>query len=223
MKRGTRRKNGGVKVGMGSNAEVYGKPDNIEQLLPEGCDWKDGYVMKVFETNRDAREEWMNTDILREKKIEGIIYPETWCKLKNEKIALFSPFGGQSIYEFFYSKGPLVSRDDYKTAADNRSNGTIVRNHEHVHRVIEALRQLQQHVKIMNKEEIYHNDIHLGNIVYDGQTARLIDFGEISEVGKDDVKQIEDIIGKLKQTGGLRKRVAASTRRTRKRRSSRLR
>lgn len=221
MKRETRRRRGGLKIGLGSNGEAYVKPDEIERLIPKGCEWKDGYVMKVFESKKDARDEWMYTDILRTRNIQGILYPESWCTLKNDKIALFSPFGGETIHEFFYSKGPLVTNEDYKAAANNRASGTIVRNREHLDKVVDALRRLQEHVNIMNENGIYHNDIHTGNIVYDGQNARLIDFGEITEDGKNEVVSIEDIIHKLNQSGGLRKRVVASRRRTRKRRSCR--
>lgn len=220
----TRRRRGGVEFGVGSNGIVYVKPDEREQLIPGGCEWKDGYVMKVFETKRDAREEWTNTEILREKKIQGILHPESWCKLSNGQIALFSPFGGQSILQMFYSKGPIVEEDS-EDVLGRVMNGVIVRNNDKVNEVIESLQRLMEQVKTMNAEGIYHNDIHEGNIVYDGKDTKLIDFGEISEEGNNEVGQIEHIIDKLKlpQKGGLRKRVVKPNRRTRKRLSYRLR
>lgn len=223
--RRTRRRKGGVVIGTGANGVVYTKPDEVEKLVPEGCEWKDGYVMKVFETyNREnGVEEWIATKILRNQKIQGIIYPEKRCNLIDGRLALFSPFGGQTVAELFYSKGPIITEDDVKALHNNTSSGEIVRNREQIPNVIEALQRLIEQVKTMNTERIYHNDIHEGNIVYDGKDTRLIDFGESSEEGGDDTKQIERIIDKLKQTGGLRKKAVSSRRRTRRHRSYRSR
>jgi hypothetical protein len=226
MKRGsrgrTRRRRGGVVIGIGANATAYTKPNKIEKLLPEGCEWKDGYVIKVFENdkNADAIDEWNKTGILRKIKIQGAVYPETKCTLTDGRIALFSPFGGQSILEIFYSKGPIVDEDS-EDVLGRVMNGVIVRNNDKVNKVIQALQRLMEQVKTMNAEGIYHNDIHEGNIVYDGKDTRLIDFGEMSEEGNEEIGQIEDIIYKLKlpQKGGLRKKAVPSKRRTRKRRS----
>jgi hypothetical protein len=228
MKRGsrgkTRRRRGGVVIGTGANGIVYSKPDEIEKLLPEGCEWKDGYVMKLFKSGNDARDEWVNTKLLRKRKLHGLIYPESWCTLTDGRIALFSPSGGQTIAEFFYSNGPILERADTMAMLDNMRSNQIVRNSDKVDEVVEALRRLIEDVKIMNAEGIYHTDIHHGNIVYDGKEARLIDFGEISEEGdQDESEEIEEIIKTLKPSGGLRKKAASSRRRTRRRRSYRSR
>jgi hypothetical protein len=229
MKRGirgkTRRRRGGVIIGTGANGSAYSKPDEMETLLPEGCEWKDGYVMKVFETTkyRHAMKEWRKTEILREKNLQGMIYPETNCTLTDGRTAIFSPSGGQTVAEFFYSEGPIITNDDMKAMLANARDNKIVRNAEKVDEVVEALRRLIEQVKTMNDMEIYHNDIHDGNIVYDGKEARLIDFGEMSEEGDAEDDQIEGIINNLKPSGGLRKRAVASKRRTRRRRSFRSR
>ena len=220
--RGTRRRRGGAKIGKGENATVYSKPDpEIESLLPEGCEWKDGYVVKVFESAWPANAEWTKTKRLRKRKIQGIIYPETQCTLTDGRVALFSPFGGETILEFFFSNGPINTREELLGVSE-----TIVRNHDKVDAVIEALGRLMEQVTIMNNQGISHNDIHDGNIVYDGKNARLIDFGELTfseDEINDETEQIQDIIDKLKQTGGLRKKVVTSKRRTRRHRSYRSR
>lgn len=221
--RGTRRRKGGAKIGKGENATVYSKPDpEIESLLPEGCEWKDGYVVKVFELAWPANVEWKKTERLRGKEIQGIIYPEEEpCTLKDGRVALFSPFGGETILEFFFSNGPINTREELLGVSK-----TIVRNHDKVNDVIEALGRLMEQVTIMNDRGFSHNDIHDGNIVYDGKNARLIDFDKLTFSKKDindETEQIQDIIDKLKQTGGLRKRAVTSKRRTRRRPSYRSR
>lgn len=224
------RRRGGSKIGKGENATVYSKPDpEIESLLPEGCEWKDGYVVKVFESAWPANVEWKRTARLRKEKIQGSIYPEKQCTLKDGRVALFSPFGGETILEFFFSNGPINTREELLGVSE-----TIVRNHDKIDAVIEALDRLTEQVSIMNAQEIYHNDIHDGNIVYDGKEARLIDFGQGSSKGDDETEQIQEIIDSLREKkaesqnpseveGGLRKRVASSRRRTRRRRSYRSR
>lgn len=235
MKRKVRtRRRGGAKIGKGENATVYSKPDvEMESLIPEGRKWEDGYVMKVFESAWPANVEWKKTEILRGKEIQGIIYPEEEpCTLKDGRVALFSPFGGETILEFFFSNGPINTREELLGVSK-----TIVRNHDKIDAVIEALGRLMEQVSIMNDRGISHNDIHDGNIVYDGKDARLIDFGTLTFSKKeidDETGQIQEIIDSLREKkeesqnpseveGGLRKRVASSRRRTRRRRSYRSR
>jgi serine/threonine protein kinase len=231
MKRGirTRRTKGGVEIGKGAYGVVYTKPDDIEKLLPEGCEWKDGYVMKVV-TDKDK--EWEKTQILRDNAVKGAIYPESTCTLKDKRTALFSKFGGQSLLELFYSTGPILNKEQLETAKKNADfyfevKAVVVRNREMINAVVDALEALKPQIQTMNKLGIFHTDIHEGNIVYDGKDTYLIDFGTII-VRKRDTKReteaIDYIIEKLtKPTGGSRKRAVTSKRRTRRRRSYRSR
>jgi len=223
MKRRTRR--GGVVIGQGSFASVYTKPDPIEKQLPKGCEWKDGYVMKVFDTGVTfkARKEWLSTGQLREKKPEGMIYPESQCILKDRRHAIFSPKGGQSLFELFYTNEVIDTPEKLHDVVQGYiSSPKIVRNHEMIPKVIEALKVLKGQVESMNKN-IIHTDVHEGNVVYDGEVARLIDFGECRNNSMKcslDAGDIDEIIEKLKTSGGSRKsqpRVVKPKRRTRRR------
>jgi serine/threonine protein kinase len=228
MKRRTRR--GGVIIGQGSNAIVYTKPDPIEQQLPKGCEWKDGYVMKVFHTGVSfrARREWLLTSKLREDKPEGMIYPESQCILNDGRYAMFSPKGGQSLFELFYSNDAIDTPEKLEYLFEKWETIKIVRNQELIPKVIEALKVLKDQIETMNKN-IIHTDIHEGNVVYDGQIARLIDFGECRsnspKTCRLDAGSIDDIIEKLETKGGsrkLRQRVVKPKSRTQRRLSFRL-
>ena len=227
MKRRTRR--GGVIIGEGSNAVVYSKPDPIQRQLPKGCEWKDGYVMKVFEpeVTFKARREWLITGKLRENKPEGMIYPESQCILKDGRYAIFSPKGGQSLFELFYSNDVIDTPEKLQDVVRGYlETPTVVRNQELIPKVVEALKVLRGQIENMNKN-IIHTDIHEGNVVFDGEVARLIDFGECrtnSVRCKLDEGEIEYIIEKLETKGGsrkLRQRVVKPKRRTRRRLSFR--
>jgi serine/threonine protein kinase len=227
MKRRTRR--GGVIIGQGSFASVYTKPDPIEKQLPKGCEWKDGYVMKVFEpeVTFKARREWLITGKLRENKPAGMIYPESQCILKDGRYAIFSPKGGQSLFELFYTNDVIDTPEKLQDVVRGYlETPTVVRNQELIPKVVEALKVLKGQIETMNKS-IIHTDIHEGNVVFDGEVARLIDFGECranSVRCKLDEGEIDDIIEKLETKGGSRKlqpRVVKPKRRTRRRLSFR--
>jgi serine/threonine protein kinase len=223
MKRRTRR--GGVIIGQGSNAIVYTKPDPIERKLPKGCEWKDGYVMKVFdiEVSFKAKREWLLTGQLRQDKPEGMIYPESQCILNDGRYAIFSPKGGKSLFELFYSNDAIDTPEKLEYLFEKWETMKIVRNHEMIPKVIEALKVLKGQIEIMNKN-IIHTDIYEGNVVYDGQIARLIDFGECRSNSQKtcrlDAGSIDNIIEKLEIKGGsrkLRQRVVKPKRRTQRR------
>ena len=225
MKRGsrTRRNRGGSVVGVGMNGIVYTKPDEIEKKLLPGCVWKDGYVMKAVET--EANKEWEQSQILRNENIQGAIYPEYTCALQGGETGLLSPNGGESLLELFYSNEPIRTQGHMDTAWGNLGARNIVRNRDKLPKVIDALKTLLDQIKIMNSKKVFHNDIHEGNIVYDGNTARLIDFEKMTrEDDNKDIPQIEMLITNLRgsiRKAGLRKKAVTLKRRTRKRRSSR--
>lgn len=224
----TRRRGGDV-IGKGGFGLVYTKPEpELEKLIPQGCEWKDNYVMKVDEKTKDAEEEWTQTEILRKNVIKGAIYPETKCTLTDGRIALFSKFGGQSLLELFYSTTPITTEKQLKAAKKQAGfygkPSPVLRNHEKIPTLIPALETLKKQLQIMNAQGISHNDVHDGNIVYDGTTARLIDFGQLTfreDDRKEEYYEVEYIIDKLKknQKAGLRKRAVALTRRIRSHRS----
>ena len=220
MKRGsrtsrTRRTKGGVVIGKGTFGEVYTKPEpSLEKLLPDGCVWKDDYVMKVVDDDK----EWTRTEVLRKNAIEGAIYPESICRLK-KRYALFSKNGGQSLLELFYSTGPIVTKEAMDNAKNKAIHREVVQHSDKIDAVIAALEGLKSQIQAMNEKGIYHRDIQEGNIVYDGTTAQLIDFGTMSTTGEKEDGVVDVIISRLKPKGGLRKKVGPPTRRTRRRRS----
>lgn len=243
-------KRGGVESGRGTLGIAYRKPEpRLEAALPEGCLWKDGYIMKVFNKGerKSGKEEWEKTKILREKKPEGVIYPESECTLIGNykgRYALFSPYGGKSIYELFYVLPPNLEgregdeltdaiEDAYEADWDRyEAEQPVDRNKHLLPDVLAALEVLKGHVRKMNEMGIFHGDLADGNVVYDEttKTAKLIDFGYMSvESEGSEEGSIDEIVRKLKKLepkGGSKKsrrRAASSKRRTRRRLSSRSR
>jgi serine/threonine protein kinase len=152
-----------------------------------------------------------------------MIYPESQCILNDGRYAMFSPKGGQSLFELFYSNDAIDTPEKLEYLFEKWETMKIVRNHEMIPKVIEALKVLKGQIEIMNKN-IIHTDIYEGNVVYDGQIARLIDFGECRSNSQKtcrlDAGSIDSIIEKLEIKGGsrkLRQRVVKPKRRTRRR------
>lgn len=195
-----RESRGGAKAGEGMMAIVYMKPEKeIEDLLPEGCEWKDEYVAKVFRKGYGgyAKKEWKFTRQLA--NFGGIIVPESQCVLTDGRQVLFSKNGGPSLASLFYDP---YGRPIKKSAE-----------------VIPALEMLRDQVGKMNKEGIVHMDIQSGNIVYDGKLARLIDFGLSEMAGKsdDETGEITKIIDQLKPTAGGSTKSRRKTRKPKRR------
>lgn len=240
-----KRTKGAARIGEGIAGIVYSKPplesaNAIEKKILAQCEWKDGYVAKVFgrlntkaseEDNktakeawtRDANMEWEATEKLRELKLPGMIYPETQCTLKDGRIVQFAPNGGKSLEDLFYKETDEI---DLKPFRDNTNN-------QYFPSIINALKTLRGQVAELNKAGIRHMDLHSGNIVYDGKVARLIDFGYSvlqEPSGGDEAMHIDVIIEELEglpaPTGGSKKsrrKAAKAKRRTRRHRSSRSR
>lgn len=222
-------KRGGAIAGRGTVGTAYVKPDpEMEALLPEGCTWKDGYVMKVFEKKSEAKVEWKKTQILRVNKPAGAIYPEdeeSHCILKNKRHALFSRYGGRTIFDLFYMDPGDDPDDALFNGIDRLEAGTpLAINKGILLDVLKALKTLEGQVKEMNANGIFHSDLTVENVVYQDGVASLIDFGYVDTTGNDEsesIREMIDVLGKLK--GGSRRRAASSKRRTRRRLSSRSR
>ena len=240
-----KRTKGAARIGEGLAGIVYSKPpaesaNAIEKKILAQCEWKDGYVAKVFgrlntkaseEDNkkakeawtRDANREWEATEKLRELKLPGMIYPETQCTLKDGRIVQFAPNGGKSLEDLFYTETDEI---DLKPFRDNTNN-------QYFPGILNALKTLRGQVVELNKAGIRHMDVHPGNIVYDGKVANVIDFGYSvlqEPSGNDEAMHIDAIIQQLEElpapTGGSKKsrrKAAKAKRRTRRHRSSRSR
>ena len=244
---------GGVRIGDGIAGVVYSKPpvesaNAVEKKILVQCEWKDGYVAKVFGKlnskaseedkkrekaawTRDANIEWEAAEKLRELKIPGMLYPETQCTLKDGRIVHFAPYGGKSVEQLFYITPTEDEIDEYfpdepppKPFRDNTNN-------QYFPGIINALKTLRGQVIELNKAGIRHMDLHSGNIVYDGKVASVIDFGyavQQEPSGADEAMHIDVIIEQLEglpaPTGGSKKsrrRAGKARRRTRRHRSSR--
>ncbi len=209
--------------------------------------------MKVFNKGEEesGKEEWEKTKLLREKKPAGVIYPESECTLIGNyegRYALFSPYGGKSIYELFYVLPPNLANlkgvkrrhaieDAYEADWDRyEAEQPVDRNKHLLPDVLAALEVLKGHVRKMNEMGIFHGDLADGNVVYDEttKTAKLIDFGymsvqEVAPGNPTEEGSIDEIVRKLKNLepkGGSKKsrrRAASSRRRTRRRLSFRSR
>jgi hypothetical protein len=260
-------KRGGVNIGEGYSGSAYTKPKpkekilKVEQKILDTCEWKDGYVAKVFGTivhgltpgdkakliadaKLEGDTEWKNTEKLRELKasggdvltwIDGLIFPESQCTLKDGRPVHFSLYGGNSIVKLFY-KEPVFD-DDESVEDEEEIEPTPFRdqtNNKYFPGIIEALTVLRDKVKKMNEAGIFHNDMHRGNIVYDGKVARVIDFGftEVAAPEKGDSRDVLAIGDYIKELTALesppapkggtkksRRKAVSSKRRTRKHRS----
>jgi hypothetical protein len=221
-------KRGGAIAGRGTVGTAYIKPDlEMEALLPEGCTWKDGYVMKVFEKRSEGKVEWKKTQILRDKKPAGAIYPEdeeSHCILKNKRYALFSRYGGRTIFDLFYMDPGDDPDDALFNGIDRLEAGTpLAINKEILLDVLKALQTLEGQVKEMNANGIFHSDLTVENVVYQDGVASLIDFGYVDTTGDDEsisIREMIDVLGKLKGGATKSRRKAVSSKRRTRRRSS---
>ena len=231
-KRNTRRK-GGVYLGEGVAGTVYKNPkehpeyaNNLEdEKTGEKCEWKEGYVIKIFGEEPDALKssvrELRAAAALKHNKIEGVIYPERECRLPYK-----NPGSDQTFYKYVH-----ILKDGGKSLEGMLDDGDLGKKKD-FDPVFNALETLKKQVETMNKKNIFHDDIHAGNIVYKDGVANLIDFGHWGNKNtlESDVEALDNIIQELKETQGeleggskkSRRKAGKAKRRTRRRRSSQL-
>lgn len=99
------------------------------------------------------------------------LYPVLHYMYSDNKIILYIKYGGKSLDKYFdyfehlaYS-GEEYSEDDIKLLSS----------------IIYKMVKLLKFIYIINSLELYHNDLSFDNLLYDGESIRIIDFGNTSK------------------------------------------
>lgn len=158
---------------------------------------KGDYVSKV--TSIEAGEsEFKKTEPLRSLKPTNSIYPEIKCIRKGKNL-LFLKYGGFSLSEYF------TNLEQNATGRLSWAPEPVVVDLTELNKIIHALEELINEINILNKANLYHNDVSLDNIVYNPKINRayLIDFEKMtmnSQSGKrSDLQAIQDILNDFKK------------------------
>jgi hypothetical protein len=200
---------------------VAGKVSRKTLPCEDGREPPTGYVTKIMKQEDAAAEMEKVDDLGLERFRDFVIYPEFACKGETGW-HVYSRYGGETLAAFYDQI--YANYYEYEGHGLPRDIRTKLKT------INVGLLRLASQVEQMNKAGVYHNDIHMQNVVIDdaGQ-LRLIDFGEASRVpfnngkDKDDMKYIingfqffEDQFPQI-QKGGRRR-----SKKTRRRRSKNL-
>jgi hypothetical protein len=218
---------GGAILGAGQSGQVhYGKDAQSLAALGQRCydEWVDGTVAKVMSTE-EAEAELEQANQIRARInnpeiLDYLILPTKLCNINAENSVLFSKYGGKSILSIVHKGGnPIETSAEAEHIRDSmhlvppRIDPDLKAN------LTAALKNLKAIAKQMNRLFVYHGDVVEMNVVFDGETTRLIDF-EHASVGfirrmADDV-EVQNIIDNLDHTttGGRRRKTRRSRRKT---------
>jgi hypothetical protein len=177
---------GGKKIGEGSYGKVFRPP--LQCLRPSPQFDSSKYISKVLALE-DLDKEMAASDILKNLDPEGIwsIRSEHFCTLGlkqdnanynesvSEKYQVVYKYGGVDFDHLMFKEGASSLDDNfYKYINDSEMWSKLSKDGFVL--IARLIKELLPNLRKMN-EEMYHCDLHFGNIVYDGQNARLIDFG----------------------------------------------
>jgi len=205
---------GGKKIGEGSFGQVFAPP-----LKCKGDDgskvYGEGYVSKILNAD-DIDEEYHNALLVKAMDPEGIwsITPEKACELANVQTnanykandkthQIIYKHGGRSVMNLLLA--PEHTGDPFKYIRGINAEGEDDKSvfafldPSGLSEVIKAIKKIIPSLDILNTKYL-HDDLHSGNIVYDGTNARLIDFASL--------KPVETVIAS--ESKFLRKCLAAS-------------
>lgn len=185
---------GSGKIGEGMTGKVYYPALECDEPSKQP---KGDYVSKL--TSIEAGEsEFKKTEPLRSLKPTNSIYPESKCIYKGKNL-LFLKYGGFNLSEYF------TNLEQNATGRLSWAPEPVVVDLTELNKIIHALEELINEVNILNKANLYHNDISLDNIVYNPKINRayLIDFEKMtmnSQSGKrSDLQAIQDILNDFKK------------------------
>ena len=187
-KRKTRKQRvkGGKKIGEGSYGKVFRPPLKCLRNAPEFD--SDEYISKVL-TYEDMEQEMSASDILKDLDKAGVwsIRALHFCTLGlaqnnanfndsvSEKYQVVYKYGGDDFDHLLLSpEGAALNGNFYDYIDDSEMWSKLSKDGFSL--VARLIKGLLPQIRNMN-EQIYHCDLHFGNIVYDGSAARLIDFG----------------------------------------------
>jgi len=195
------RKVGGKKIGEGTFGKVFSPPLKCKESTKT---YGEGYVSKILE-ERFVEEEYENSRKVRLMDPEGIwsVTAEHACMLGEkqdnadyvkdmENYVIIYKNGGVSLYDLLlkpgiYGKPHLYVNGFIENGVEDPSVFDML-DPDGLSRLIQATKGILAGLDVLNTRYI-HGDLHLGNIVYDGERARLIDFASLKLV--EDIYNVE--------------------------------
>lgn len=176
----------GRKIGEGSYGKVFRPPLKCDKPSPEFD--SDEYISKVLR-DEDIENEMSASTILNsiDRAGDWSIRALRFCKIglaqtntnfnstTSEKYQLIYKYGGDDFNKLMLSpEGVARDAEFYKCIYDSEMWSRLSKDGFSL--IVRLIKELLPQIKKMN-EEMYHCDMHFGNIVYDGHKPRLIDFG----------------------------------------------
>uniref|UniRef100_A0A6C0DVN1 Aminoglycoside phosphotransferase domain-containing protein n=1 Tax=viral metagenome TaxID=1070528 RepID=A0A6C0DVN1_9ZZZZ len=192
------RKRGGRRLGQGVEGEVYTPPLRCSGVAD--VEWQSpDYVSKVTDA-AGVEQEYKASYLIRQLDPAGdwSIHAEQRCAIlpkqanANYRTAadrleqLIFRNGGASLLDYLLDQSGRSEHFQFyiqgiTEAGDPDPRAYTYLNYSHLTTVIELVKRLLPKIDLLNS--IYlHGDLHLGNIVYDGDRPRIIDFAGLSPI-----------------------------------------
>ena len=186
-----RARKGGKKIGEGSYGVVYKPPLKCSRRPEISKKYRDGFVGKQV-TEEEKKKEIHASDLIEtiDPNEDYTLHVRAYCDISPEQenanfldirqgdVQLIYRDGGQSLYS-------LMEPDTLDFDEVNFYN--LILGLQLIKGFIPFLREFNQH--------FIHNDLHLGNLVWDGESLHMIDFAELKTVDE----LIEDYLMRKKQ------------------------
>ena len=209
----TRKSKGGRLIGRGAYGWVFSPPLKCigEDKMPDNKI----FVSKIFLSEKSALEEYRKGMLIKELDSEGrmFITPESICEYEEiQDNANYAIFNGKKTkgraFQIIYKNGGLpienilVRNPPYPGRSINfaKAPNFELLDATKLGLYIKCLKSL---VPILDKlhERFIHADLHVGNILYNDDGVRIIDFGEAIAV--DGLKPAQANKMKKEEFGGL--------------------
>jgi len=168
-------KKGGKKIGEGSYGVVYKPPLKCSKKPEISEKYKDGFVGKQV-TDEEVDKEIEATELIEkiDPNEDYTLQVRAYCEISPEQenanfsdisqgdMQLIYRDGGQSLYSLM---------DPDSLDFDDANFDNVILGLRLIKGFIPILREFNQH--------FIHNDLHLGNLVWDGEAVHMIDFAEL--------------------------------------------
>lgn len=175
-------------MGEGAYGAVYRPPLLCNSKTPLNASLKNNsHVGKYTGRNIGLKEKERSNLVKAVNKNSAYTVPvNTVCELAdnqtnteferrpNREIQLISKYSGTSVKDLIPDVAILNDKELYPLAMTPDAEEKMLEG-------LRAIKSLAPHLREFNKHFV-HNDLHFGNIVWDGTTARLIDFSELQTV-----------------------------------------